>query len=235
MILPATSYNHNQSAATLMPVDYGPYSFAESAGTGARVGRDYGVQARGYFFKNALEYRLGIFQGVRGTNASNDFRYVGRLMYQFGTPQAGLFYRGTSLGKTKTITIGGSFDTQEEYSSYAFDAFFDLPVGKVGGFSGQIDWANLDGDTFIAAIPEQQNLLVEAGFYFAGVKLMPFVQYAEQDFDAPTRTDEQRLGVGLGYFINGHNNNIKFSYTKIDPKRGDSRDQYLLQWQIFQF
>ncbi len=234
MILPATSYNHTQSAATLLATDYGPYTFVESGPLQARVGRDYGVQARGYLADNHLEYRAGVFQGTRGTNAANDLRYYGRLMLQFGTPQVGLFYRGTSLGKTRTIAFGASYDTQEEYSALAGDVFIDLPVGS-SGFTGQINYQTLDGDTFLATLPEQDNLLVEAGFYFSNIKLLPYVQYAEQDFADATRVDEEKLTVGLGYMVSGHNNNIKFSYSKIDPKVGESRDQYNVQWQIFQF
>ena len=48
LLLMAQSYNHNQSAASLMAVDYGPYTFIESTPTTSRTGRDYGVQARGY-------------------------------------------------------------------------------------------------------------------------------------------------------------------------------------------
>ncbi len=234
MILPAISYNHTQSAATLLATDYGPYSFVESGPLQQRVGRDYGVQARGYLADNHLEYRAGVFQGTRGTNAANDLRYYGRLMLQFGTPQTGLFYRGTSLGKTRTIAFGASYDTQEEYSSLAGDVFIDLPVGE-SGFSGQLGYQTIDGDTFLATLPEQDNLLVEAGFYFSNIKLLPFVQYAEQDFADAARVDEEKLTVGLGYMVSGHNNNIKFSYSKIDPKVGESRDQYNVQWQIFQF
>ena len=234
MILPVTSYNHGQSAASLMPVDYGGYTFIESTPLQGRVGRDYGLQLRGYLADKHLEYRAGVFQGLRGTNSANSFRYVGRVMYSFFTPQVGLFYRGTSLGKTKTLSIGASYDSQEDYSSYATDFFFDLPIGK-NGLTLQADLGHFDGDKFLTALPKQDTMLVEAGFYIGNAKFMPFVQYAERDYDAASRIDEDRLSFGIGYFINGHNNNIKLSYTKIEPARGDSTDQILLQWQVFQF
>ena len=40
MLLVETSYNHTQSAATLLATDYGPYSFVESAPMTERVGRE---------------------------------------------------------------------------------------------------------------------------------------------------------------------------------------------------
>jgi len=234
MVLPVLSYNHGQSAASLLATDYGPYTFVESGPLTARVGRDYGVQARGYFADNHFEYRAGVWQGARGTNASNDLRYTGRLSYHFFTPQVGLFYRGTSLGKTKTVTVGGYFDVQEDYNAYGADVFFDLPAGN-GGFSGQADFQTVDGDVFLANLPEQDDLLVEAGYYFASAKFFPFVQYAAQDFADAARVDEEKLTVGIGYMVSGHNNNLKFSYSQIKPDVGDERDQFVIQWQVFQF
>ncbi|HKV08010.1 MAG TPA: hypothetical protein VJ725_07740 [Thermoanaerobaculia bacterium] len=235
MLLLEQSYNHSQSAATLMTVDYGPYTFVESAPTTSRTGRDYGLRARGYLGGDHLEYRAGVYQGVRGVNASNNFRFTGRVMYSFFTPQVGLFYRGTSFGKTKTLSIGASVDTQEEYDSIGADFFFDQPLPGGNGFTLQGDYVQVDGDVFLAALPEQTNVLVESGFYIAAIKLMPFVQYAAQSFDRATLIDEERFTAGVGYIVNGHNNNLKLSFTKIEPERGESRDQINLQWQIFQF
>lgn len=78
-------------------------------------------------------------------------------------------------------------------------------------------------------------MLVETGFYFGSAKILPFIQYASQNFDAASRVDEERLTAGLTYYINGHNNNLKLSYTEIKPDVGESRSQINLQWQIFQF
>jgi len=235
MLLAEPSYNHTQSAATLLATDYGPYSFVESGPLGARVGRDYGLRARGYLADSHLEYRAGVYQGQRGTNAANDLRFTGRLMYSFFTPQVGLFYRGTSLGKTQTLSVGASYDVQEKYDSVGVDLFWDQPIGGGNAFVLQADYVQADGGTFLATLPEQTNALLEAGFYLSSIKLQPFVQYASQNFDAVSRVDEERLTVGLSYYINGHNNNLKLSYTDIKPDVGESRQQINLQWQIFQF
>lgn len=235
MLLVEPSYNHNQSAATLLATDYGPYSFVESGPLAERVGRDYGLRARGYLADSHLEYRAGVYQGVRGTNAANELRFTGRLMYSFFTPQVGLFYRGTSLGKTKTLSIGASYDAQEEYDSVGVDLFYDQPFGDGNAWVVQVDYVNPDGGTFASTLPDQTNVLFETGFYFSSIKLQPFLQYASQNFDAASRVDEERLTLGLTYYINGHNNNLKLSYTDIKPDVGESRQQINLQWQIFQF
>ena len=66
MLLMAQTYNHNQSAASLLAIDYGPYTFIESVPTTSRTGRDYGVQARGYLADDHLEPReiLRWFVGI---------------------------------------------------------------------------------------------------------------------------------------------------------------------------
>ena len=235
MLLLDQSYNHLQSAASLLTTDYGPYSFVESGPTGERVGRDYGLRLRGYGADNHLEYRAGVYQGQRGTNATNDLRYGARLMYSFFTPQVGLFYRGTSLGKTRTLSFGASYDSQEKYDSFGFDVFYDQPLGGGNAFTFQADYTNPDGGTFLTALPQQTDMLFEAGFYIASAKLQPFVQYATQNFDAVSRVDEERLTGGLTYYAGGHNNNFKLSYTEIKPDIGKKRSQINLQWQVFQF
>jgi len=235
LLLMEQDYNHNQSAASLMTLDYGAYTFNESTPTTSRTGRDYGLRARGYVADDHLEYRLGVYQGVRGTNNSNDFRYAGRLMYTFFTPQVGIFYRGTSLGKTQSLSIGGSFDKQKDYTNYAGDVYLDQPLGGGNSLVLQGDYNQIDGGKFLTTLPKQDDVLIEAGFYIASVKLQPFIQYASEDFKDPLRVDEKRSTAGLAYFASGHNNNLKLSYTRIEPKHGDSRKQINLQWQVFQF
>ncbi|HEX3552624.1 MAG TPA: hypothetical protein VIA62_05300 [Thermoanaerobaculia bacterium] len=235
LMLMEQDYNHNQSAASLMALDYGAYTFNESAPTTSRTGRDYGLRARGYLGDDHLEYRLGVYQGVRGTNNSNEFRYAGRLMYSFFTPQTGLFYRGTSLGKVHTLAFGGSFDKQMDYTNYGGDVYLDQPLGGGNSIVLQGDYNQIDGGKFLTTLPKQDDLLIEAGFYIAAAKLQPFIQYASENFKDPLRIDETRTTAGLAYFASGHNNNLKLSYTRIEPKHGDSRKQVNLQWQVFQF
>ena len=58
------SRNFLQSAASLLPIDYGAYTYSQSGPTESSTGRDTGFQAKGYFLKNHLEYRIGAFQGA---------------------------------------------------------------------------------------------------------------------------------------------------------------------------
>src|SRR6186713_1404744 len=118
-----TSRNSLESAATLLPIDYGPYTFTSSGPTQSSTGRDTGVQARGYLFGNRLEYRGGTFQGMRDATSSNDMRWAGRVQYNVFEPETGFFYPGTYFGKAKHLAFGGGYDVQSHYHSYAADAF----------------------------------------------------------------------------------------------------------------
>ena len=244
MLLLGQTYNHLQSAASLMTVDYSPYTFLESTPTTSRTGRDYGAQARGYLAGDHLEYRAGVFQGLRGVNDTNTFRYAGRVAYYVWGPETTYFYRGTSLGKTQTLSIGVGFDRQRgdlagggssTYKNYGLDLFWDQPLGGGNGFTVQGDYNTMDGQVFIKTIPKQKDAMVEAGYYFAGLKLMPYVQWARQDLDLSTLLDERRLQLGLDFWFNGHNSNLKFAYTKIDRDNSKRRSQLQVQYQVFQF
>ena len=229
----AQSFNHNTSVAQLMPLDFGPFTFTETSAIQANNGRDYGAQARGYLASDHLEYRLGIFQGDRGKNEVNAFRYAGRLSLWVVGAQTGLFYRGTSLGQVQSMEVGGSFDRQKQYSSYTGDFFWDQPVGNGDGVTLQFDYTKWDGGTFLTAIPKQSTMLVEAGYYLGAIKLQPFFQYSSEKFDQHSNPDQKRTTFGLGYFPRGHNSDVKFAYTRLQGTGQVSRTQYQLQYQIW--
>ncbi|HEV3457207.1 MAG TPA: hypothetical protein VHG32_11660 [Thermoanaerobaculia bacterium] len=232
-ILLAQSYNHNSSSAQLMPLDFGPFTFTETGAIQGNTGRDYGGQARGYLANDHLEYRLGAFQGNRGKNEVNAFRYAGRLsLWVFGA-QTGLNYRGTSLGKVQSMEIGGSFDRQKQYSAYTGDFFWDQPLGNGDGITLQFDYTKWDGGTFLLDIPKQNTLLAEAGYYLSAIKTQPFFQYSKENFDHHSRPDQKRTTFGLGFFPLGHNSDAKFAYTRLQGTGQVSRSQYQLQYQIW--
>jgi hypothetical protein len=235
MMLNEVSYNSNQSAASLLATDYGPYSFVWSAPLQARVGRDYGVRARGYLFDDHLEYRASVMQGVRGENSDNGFRFLGRLMFNVFEAQKGLFYTGTTLGKKQLLSFGVSYDTQEDYNTVGADVFWDQPVGDGNGFTFQADYSVLDGDDFLTTLPEQTNLFVETGFYFSSMKLLPFVQYSDRNYDDDALADTDKVMLGVGYMFAGHNGNVKLSYGQHGTDGGDDRDEIWLQLQLFRY
>jgi hypothetical protein len=236
MLQLAQSRNHIQSAASLLPVDYGPYTWVESAPSGARAGRDYGVQARGYPFRQHMEYRVGVFSGVRGTDSTNPVRVAGRGVWYPFAPETGYFCAGTFRGSKRVVGIGGSFDVQEEYGSYGFDAFVEQPINKgEQGVTFQAGWTRVDGGVFLPSLARQDNILVEAGFHFAKGRVSPFVQYAARDFDNASNADQNSLQVGVAWWMAGYNRNLKFSAGRQHTAGLPGRMQALLQLQIFYY
>ncbi len=138
MMLPHSRHG-TQSAATLLAVDYGPYTFLDSGPGGERVGRDYGVQLRGYPAGQKLEYRLAVSQGVRGPEARNPLRITGRAVYYPFGAETGFFYGGTFQGTKRQLGVGGGFDVQEDASIYSADFFFETPLfDKPAGLHGPV-------------------------------------------------------------------------------------------------
>ena len=234
-LLSAVSYNSNQSAITLMATDYGATSFVWAGPLDTKVGRDYGVRARGYLFGDALEYRASVLEGDR-TDSDNDLRFMGRLMFNVFDPMKGLFYTGGTLGKKQHLAFGASYDKQDDYEAWTLDGFWDQPIGGNGSaLTLSAAYSHLDGDDFLTSLPEQDNIFAEAGYYFGGMKLRPFIQYTDQDFDAGDRGDVQKTQFGLGYYFNGYNGNLKASYAAVDVDGGNDRDEWWLQIQFFKF
>jgi len=237
MLLVPVSHNSQQSAASLLFVDYGAYSFQHSSPLDSVVGRDYGLQARGYLADNHIEYRLAVLQGNRGTASTMPFRTTARVVWYPFEADTGFFYTGTTLGKKHILAIGGSYDAQKNYQAYSGDIFLDQPVGGGNALTLQGDYTNYDGGTTFVKLPKQKALLVEGGFYIADAKLSPIVQFSKLTYDTETSTTEnqQKIGGGVAFWMNGHRNNIKAIVAQIKQDNAKDRMQYVLQWQVFTF
>lgn len=228
------SRNSVQSAATLLPIDYGAYTFTQSAATQSSTGRDIGFQARGYLAGQHLEYRIGAFQGARDPASRNDFRYAGRVQLNLLDPEVGFFYTGTYLGKKRIVALGAAFDRQEAYRAYDGDAFVDLPIA-IGAITGQFDFNRFDGRTFLTTLPQQNTYLAEGGIFVAPARLTPFVQWANRDLTGGSAGDEHRTSVGAAYWWAAHNASIKAAYTLVAPTPGAHQHEFTLQLQLFYF
>jgi len=236
MIIIPLGHNHNQSAATLLPVDFGPYSFTESTPIGARVSRDYGVQVRGYPLNQHIEYRLGVFQGARGAEASNPLRVAGRAVWYPFSADTGFFYSGTFQGSKRLVGIGAGFDTQKDYHSYAADVFVEQPVnGGEQGLTAQFNWTRFDGGTFLPGLAKQDAILLEAAFHFLKGKVSPLVQYSRKTFSDPLTPGQTVWQAGAAYWMAGHQRNIKVTAGRQHVDSQPDRTQVLAQLQLFYF
>jgi hypothetical protein len=228
------SRNSLQSAATLLPIDYGAYTFAQSGPTQSSTGRDTGVQAKGYLLGHHVEYRVGAFQGVRDAPSHNAFRYVGRLQYEVFDTETGFFYTGTYLGQKKILALGVAFDAQKDYRGYDVDAFADFPLGR-GAITGQMDFNRFDGATTLGGLPKQNDVFVELGYLIHALKLTPVVQFVHRAVVDVSTGDEKRTSVGVSYWWDGHHANVKAAYTRLDSASLASQNEWTLQLQVFYF
>jgi hypothetical protein len=229
------SRNSIQSAASLLPIDYGSYTFSTSGPTQSTVGRDTGVQAKGYVLGRRLEYRVGAFQGARDARSHRSFRYTGRVQVQLLDPEpAGFFYSGTYLGARKVAAVGAAVDTQDEYVAYDADAFVDYPLGP-GAVTAQVAFNRIDGDTTFLTLPKQNVILVEVGYLFRDLRLTPVFQVSKRGIVDANAGDEARWSIGLNYWLAGHNANVKAAYGRIDPRGLPEQQQFTVQFQFFYF
>ncbi|HEY0466082.1 MAG TPA: hypothetical protein VGC79_17850, partial [Polyangiaceae bacterium] len=204
------SHNSLQGAGTLLGVDYFTNTFnhqnAFNNAGGAPAGRDAGIEVRGLLLDNHIEYRAGLFQGLRkpGTAApmgggtgevasQNMFRFAGRLQFNILDAETGFFYAGTYRGKKKILSLGAALDMQSEYHHWAVDGFLDMPLGK-GALTAQVNFNKWNGGNFVA-LANQTAIAAEAGYMFA-YPIGPIVKFEQQNF-ANSDASSTRYGGGV--------------------------------------
>ncbi|MEO8587482.1 MAG: hypothetical protein ABI584_15050 [Acidobacteriota bacterium] len=242
LILIPLCRNCNSSAVNLVSMDYGTWSFQESASTQSSVGRDTGFQVKGYLASDHFEYRIGSYSGFRAAGVKNSLRFAGRAQYNFFDVEKVQFYPGTYFGKKKILAVGAGFDAQSDYTAYSADVFLDYPVGKGNGITAQADFIRYDGGaTFpTAALFKQDDLFIETGLFVGGLKVMPFLRYEIQKYqdDVNQKLNKEFIQAGLGWYPYGSNFNIRGGWTRKqfpnDPLTATT-NQYTVQVQIFYY
>ena len=236
LMLPPMCRNCLESAATLLSLDYGSFSFNESGPTQSVVGRDTGFQAKGYLGGGHVEYRGGIFQGFRASGSRNALRTTGRISYNPWDTESGYTYPGIYLGNKKVLQIGAGFDHQLDYRALSVDGFVSKPMGK-HAINAELTLLSFDGGNFMTAIPERKAYTTQAEYYFAGPKAMPWVRLENQDFRASANNgrDNKRQQIGVTWLPNGNNFNVKAAYSRVDPRVGNKTNEFTVQVQFFYY
>jgi hypothetical protein len=225
-------------------LDVPAYGYLQQAATQSTSGNgDTGLLARGYFVDKRLEYRAGVFSGVRLPGVRNAFRVSGRLQWEFldredftSTAYVGPgLYGGTYLGTKELLAVGTSFDLQMSYRYYAADAFYALPVGASGSLEGVAQYQYMDGGTTFATLPLQNTMTVDAGYYLKDLKVAPVLRYEHRTFNGNPAKEEERWGVSLNYYPYGHNFNVKGALFRFVPRAGVATNEFAIQFQVFYF
>jgi len=234
MILLPLSHNTGQSAASLLPIDYGAYSFLASDPTRSKVGRDYGLQARGYIRKH-FEYRVGVFRGNRNHDGDFPYRYFGRFVWYPLEADTGFFYTGTTHGQKKILAVGASFDRQGDYGSNSVDFFLDHPLKNGDAVTMQADFIHYNGGRSFLTLPKQNDWLLEGSYYFKKARLGPYVQFASRDLSNPSSLDDRKIQGGIACWIQKHRVNVKAGYGKLLKDNSPDRGQFIIQTQFFYY
>jgi len=240
-MLPPMAHNAVQGAGTLYSLDYYANTFLHTNvfGGTAPVGRDLGVQLRGLVVGGLIEYRVGLFQGLRQPQTTdriashNFFRATGRVQVNLLDAEPGFFYSGTYLGAKKVLSLGVSGDLQGDYKYFAGDVFADMPMGP-GVFTLQANYAHWNGDGFVA-LPKEWAVMGEVGYNFNTI-ISPLVRAEYLDATAAngTVTKTGRYGGGINWWAFGHNSNVKtlYQYVKVDGA-SKGANQLDVQWQLY--
>ena len=83
----------------------------------------------------------------------------------------------------KVFAVGAAFDVQKDFHGYDADAFFDHPLGS-GALTVQFDYSRYDGGRTLTTLPEQNDVLLEAGYLIRALKLTPVLQIARRALEA---------------------------------------------------
>ncbi len=238
LLLPPLCRDCLGSAGALLSMDYNSWSFLEGPPTQSSVGRDTGVVAKGYLVKGGhLEYRVAAFQGFRQAGSRNGFRATGRVQYNVWDTEVGPYvYPEVYFGNKRILALGVGADHQQNYKAYTADAQLSIPVAK-NAFNGIVTLYHFDGGTTFTALPEQRDVAIQAGYYLSGTKVMPFARLEDQNFRATSNNpkDNKRVQVGLAWYPNGNNFNVKAGATRVDPRAGNKTNQFTVQMQFFYY
>ncbi len=173
--------------------------------------RDLGFQLRGFFLKDRLQYRAGLFQGRRDANAHNTLRKAAYIQYNFLGKELGYAFVGTALGKQKTVALNAGVDSQGSYRAYSANLAANIPVRDGDEIGGQFQYMYYDGRSRFPTIPKQNDFLFELAYYNGRTKVQPFVKYETANFvrTADCEKEYQRWGGGVNYYIHGQR--LKFT------------------------
>ncbi|HEV2720017.1 MAG TPA: porin [Thermoanaerobaculia bacterium] len=233
-----TSREALKSSATEFMIDVNSYAYTATTALAGTGGRDTGFMLRGYAMNDKLEYRAGLFQGLRDATSRNFFRRIVRLQYNFFDTELYNFpsYPGSYFGTKKIVAVGAAWDKQNQYKGPTADLFIDWPTA-FGCVNNNNTFMRLDGGNFVPALNGESTVFVsDLGLYFKHVKLGPWARWEQRKFQPPQGSkSEKRYVVGINWYPYGSNFNIKTGYGRLKPDVGREQNQLTVQMQFFYF
>jgi hypothetical protein len=232
------SRHQMQSPASYYSADISSVACVSNSATGSSALRDMGFAARGFFFKDRLQYRAGVFQGQRDANAHNALRTAAYLQYDFFDREKGYAYVGTALGRSHILALDAGVDKQGDYRAYTANLASDTPVRGGDELGINLQYLHFDGGRKFLTIPEQNNFLGEFSYYVRQAKLQPFGRVEAQSFAAAASRSNsiRRAGGGVNYYVRGQNLKWSAQYLRATPRAGSTlkpAHEFIVQLQFF--
>lgn len=240
-----------------LSMDRSPFILGPFSGhSPEKTTRDVGLMLWGNVYENTFQYRLAAMQGNRfgATPDGIGFRYTGRVHATFFDREAGVVYKGTYLGKKRTLTLGAGYELQpnavyasgttgaETYRAYSYDVFYEHPT-RFGTFTASGAYLKADfGEAAIRGVADAQGVSGERnGFYWkAGYMLGPvqvFGRWERWSFANLNGVVGQQLTwlvSGINVYVYGED--LRFtlegSVTEFDKGPATSFHTILLQAQV---
>jgi hypothetical protein len=229
-----------QSTLSFYTVNISPMATIANSALMESALRDVGFQARGYFFNDRLQYRGGIYDGLRQPNGRNAPRPALYLQYDFFDREKEYAYAGTALGKRKILAIDIGGDKQGTYRSETANVANDTPVHGGDEVGLNFSYFHWDGRNMVASIADQNDYVAEAAYLFHKIKTQPFAKFETQDFVTAANgiKDINRWGAGINYYIHGQNLKWTAQYLRALPQNGSTirpSNEFTMQVQLFYF
>jgi len=248
MLLPFCR-NILQSVTTYNSLDILTTSATFLTATQTSALRDTGLQLKGRFLDEHLEYRVGMFQGIRQASdqmgaaaGKNFFRFTGYLQANFLDAEPGPYvFDGRYFGRRTVLGISGGFDYQklrggaDAYLGLSAAVFANFPLNgdpKDGGdeISGLVQFLHFDPGTTLPVPPtpggvaKQGDIAAELSYYNKGLHASVFGKYEQRinSDDAFKAANLQIIGGGLKYFFAEAAANVTLAYNHIATPDADA-------------
>jgi hypothetical protein len=219
------------------------------------VGRDEGATLWGNLAGGTLQYRFMVADGAEGPtlNPGSRLRTAGRVTVSLFEPETEWFTQGSSLGRSRALTLGAGMDRQRlgfqgedrDYLAWTVDLHLDQPLaggGAVtvnGSYIGIENAPNGVAHTALGPGSDAGVLSLQAGYLLATTlgpgRLQPFGRF--EWIGVKGRAPDTRIGgVGFNFFLAGHGNKLTLEATLVDQEGGGGsgalREPFLLTAQL---
>lgn len=261
MIVPL-SRNGLQGTTTYLGLDVGNTSVAAFSALQQSLVRDTGFQLKGFLANDHLEYRVGVYSGIREPasmmppeiGATNAPLFSAYVQYNAFDSEKEYVYNGTYYGKKKIVGVSSGVNYQKGTDVAAFyavsaAAFASIPVNgasKTGGdeIAAVAQYLRYDGKETAPSVPKQNDFLVEAAYYHHASKISVFGKFETALLaDAAKVASRRWYGGGLKYHVAENSCNFTFAYNRQEfpeaPTSGmgakNSTNQFTFAMQVFYY